>query len=121
MTKSALENEAKQDSTTDKKKGSSKGAFHMVMMICYQLRKLILALPVMYFGGVTVPVDNLPHWAQNVSKFIYVRWYADAIRKIMINGVSAVHILKEFAMISLYTILALAVTLYLLKKDKWLH
>lgn len=87
----------------------------------FVLSGAIIALPVMYFGGVTVPVDNLPHWAQNVSKFIYVRWYADAIRKIMINGVSAVHILKEFAMISLYTILALAVTLYLLKKDKWLH
>lgn len=87
----------------------------------FVLSGAIIGLPIMYFAGVTVPADNLPDWARIVSKFIYVRWYADALRKIMINGVSAVHILREFAMISLSTVLALALTLYLLKKDRWLH
>ena len=87
----------------------------------FVLSSAIITLPVLYFGGITVPVGNLPMWGQDVSEFIYVRWYADAIRKIMIGGVSAVHILKEVAMMSFSTILFAAVSFYLLKKDRWLH
>lgn len=87
----------------------------------FVLSTAIITLPVLYFGGVEVPVGNLPPWAQSVSEFIYVRWYADAIRKIMISGVSAVHILKETVMIFISTIVFLAGFLYFLKKDRWLH
>ncbi len=86
----------------------------------YVLSTAVIMLPVMYFGGVEVPVDNLPSWAQKVSGLIYVRWYADAMRKIMIGGVSAAHVLKETIMISLSTIVFLAGSLYLLRKDRWL-
>ena len=87
----------------------------------FVLSTAIIMLPVLYFGGVEVPVSNLPSWAQKVSEWIYVRWYADAMRKIMIGGVSAVHVLKETVMISLSTIVFLAGSLYLLRKDRWLH
>ena len=87
----------------------------------FVLSTAIITLPVLYFGGVEVPVGNLPPWAQTISEFIYVRWYADAIRKIMIDGVSAVHILKETAMMSISSVVFLAGSLYLLKKDRWLH
>ena len=87
----------------------------------FVLSTAIITLPVLYFGGVEVPVGNLPPWAQRVSELIYVRWYADAIRKIMINGVSAIHVLKETAMMALSTIVFLAGFIYLLKKDRWLH
>lgn len=86
----------------------------------FVLSTAVIMLPVLYFGGVEVPISNLPSWAQKISELIYVRWYADAMRKIMIGGVSAAHVLKETIMISLSTIVFLAGSLYLLKKDRWL-
>lgn len=60
-------------------------------------------LPVMYCGGVIVPVDNLPSWAQKVSEFVYVRWYVDAIKKLMIQGVSAIYVAREVGYMSMST------------------
>lgn len=69
MTKSALENEVKQDSAANKKKGNSKGAFRLVMMICYQLRKLILAIPVIYFAF-KIAAYNETHLPREVGLFL---------------------------------------------------
>lgn len=63
-----------------------------------------IIMPVLYFGGTLVPADNLPEWGQVISGFIYVRWYVDALRKLLIQGVDAVYIVKEFVMISISTI-----------------
>lgn len=87
----------------------------------FVLGTAVITLPVLYFGGIEVPVWNLPPWAQRISELIYVRWYADALRKLMINGVSGIHILKETVMMSLSTIVFLAGFIYLLRKDRWLH
>ena len=65
-------------------------------------------MPVMYFGGVFVPVDNLPEWGQVISDLFYVRWYVDALRKLLIQGVDAVYVVKEVLLMSILTI---AVTL----------
>lgn len=63
-----------------------------------------IILPVMYFGGVFVPVDNLPEWGQVISNLIYVRWYVDALRKLLIQGVDVVYIVKEAVLMSISTI-----------------
>lgn len=96
-------------------------AFSHGRVDAFVLSMAVITLPVLYFGGIEVPLGNLPPWAQKVSGFIYVRWYADAMRKIMINGVSYVHVLKEIAMMSLSTLAFTGASLYLLKKDRWLH
>lgn len=67
-----------------------------------------ITLPVMYFGGVFVPVDNLPEWGQVISDLFYVRWYVDALRKLLIQGVDAVYVVKEVLLMSIST---MAVTL----------
>lgn len=63
-----------------------------------------IVLPVVYFGGTFVPAENLPEWGQTISSFIYVRWYVDAMKKLLIQGVDAVYVVKEFALISVSTI-----------------
>lgn len=63
-----------------------------------------IILPITYFGGVFVPVDNLPEWGQVISNLIYVRWYVDALRKLLIQGVDAIYVAKEFMLMSISTI-----------------
>lgn len=59
-----------------------------------------IIMPIIYFGGVFVPVDNLPEWGRKISDFIYVRWYVEALRKLLIQGVEAVYVVKEVLFIS---------------------
>lgn len=63
-----------------------------------------IIMPVIYFGGVIIPAENLPEWGQTISGFVYVRWYVDAMRKLLIQGVDAVYVVKEALMISISTI-----------------
>ena len=60
--------------------------------------------PIIYFGGVFVPVDNLPDWGHEISDFIYVRWYVDALRKLLIQGVDAIHVVKDVLYMSISTL-----------------
>lgn len=64
----------------------------------------VIIMPVIYFGSVIVPADNLPEWGQVISGFIYVRWYVDALRKLLIQGVDAIYVAKEFMLMSISTI-----------------
>lgn len=64
-----------------------------------------IIMPVIYFGGVIVPSDNLPEWGQVISSFVYVRWFVDALRKLLIQGVDAVYVLKEVLFMSISTVL----------------
>ena len=64
----------------------------------------VIIMPVIYFGSVIVPADNLPEWGQVISGFIYVRWYVDALRKLLIQGVDAIYVAKELMLMSISTI-----------------
>lgn len=63
-----------------------------------------IIMPVIYFGGTIIPTDNLPEWGQAISDLFYVRWYVDAMRKLLIQGVDAVYVVKEVLLISISTI-----------------
>lgn len=66
-----------------------------------------IVMPILYCGGILVPVENLPLWAQKVSDLVYARWYVDALRKLMIQGVDAVYVIKEIIYISFSTVVFL--------------
>lgn len=66
-----------------------------------------IIMPVIYCGGIFVPVENLPLWAQNISGLVYARWYVDALRKLMIQGVDAVYVIKEIIYMSFSTVVFL--------------
>lgn len=63
-----------------------------------------IIMPLIYFGGTIIPADNLPEWGQTISDFIYVRWYVDAMRKLLIQGVDAIYVVKDMLLISISTI-----------------
>lgn len=76
-----------------------------------------IIMPIIYFGGVFIPVDNLPEWGRRISDFIYVRWYADALRKLVIQGVDTIFVVKETILMSISTLVFAMVCRF---KLKWL-
>lgn len=75
----------------------------------------VIVMPIIYCGGILVPVENLPVWAQKVSGLVYARWYVDALRKLMIQGVDAVYVIKEIIYMSISTVTFLLACLLKIK------
>jgi ABC-2 type transport system permease protein len=45
-----------------------------------------LSFPMMFLGGVFFPVDAAPEWVQVVTRVIPLRYFADALRDLMVRG-----------------------------------
>ncbi len=67
---------------------------------------IVLMLPVIMFSGMLFPVENLPAVLKPFSYIIPARWYIDAIRKMMIEGLGLVQVWKEAAIL---TVMALGI------------
>ncbi len=78
-----------------------------------------IALPVVYFCGIYSPVENMPEWAQQVSKVFYVSWFMDALRKMMIEGQSLLSVWRDVAWLSASAVL-FALIDHFRMKSTWL-
>lgn len=72
-------------------------------------------LPFMLFSGMIYPIENMPEWLQPVSIIIPARWYIDAIRKLMIEGLPFSYTLFDVGILLIMTVVLLAVALFSFK------
>ena len=79
----------------------------VALLIC----GMILMLPIMMFSGMLFPTENLPWILKPFTYIVPARWYIDAIRKMMIEGLGFGDIILEFSIILAMTILILRVAL----------
>jgi ABC-2 type transport system permease protein len=70
-----------------------------------------LLIPVMLLSGMIYPIESMPTVLQWLSHIIPARWYIAAIRKLMIEGVGVVFVIKEMSILLLMAIFLLAVSL----------
>lgn len=54
----------------------------MAMLIC----GMVMIMPVVMLSGLIFPVDNLPVVLKQISCIVPARWYIDAMRKLMVEG-----------------------------------
>lgn len=54
-----------------------------------------LMLPVLFLSGMIFPIENMPIILQKISNLVPARWYIDAVRKLLIQGLSLEYIYKE--------------------------
>ena len=52
-------------------------------------------MPTMLLSGMIFPVESMPWVLQGISAVIPARWYIQAVRKLMIQGVDVVNVLTE--------------------------
>jgi ABC-2 type transport system permease protein len=70
-----------------------------------------LMMPTMLLSGMMFPVESMPNILQWISVILPVRWYIDAVRKLMIQGVDVIFIAKEFIILLAMTLLLLIISL----------
>jgi ABC-2 type transport system permease protein len=70
-----------------------------------------LILPVMLLSGMIFPIDSMPKILQWISSLVPARWYIEANKKIMIQGVEIRFIVKELAILAVMAITLMIVSL----------
>lgn len=76
---------------------------------------LMLMMPTMLLSGMIFPIESMPVILQGISTVIPARWYIQAVRKLMIEGVDISLVLTE---ISILTVMAVFLITVSFKKFK---
>ena len=64
---------------------------------------MVLMMPVIMLSGMLFPVENMPGILRAVSCIVPARWYIEAMRKLMIEGVAIGAVVREFAILAVMT------------------
>lgn len=70
-----------------------------------------LMMPTMILSGLVFPIESMPAVLQWISAIVPARWYIEAIRKIMIQGVGIEFVMKELCVLVVMTCLLLVLSL----------
>ena len=77
---------------------------------------LVLMMPVIFLSGMIFTLESMPEILQWISNIVPAKWYIDAVKKLMIEGLSYTYVLKEFAVLFATALLLIGVSL---KKFKY--
>jgi len=72
---------------------------------------VVMMMPTMLLSGMMFPVDSMPKILQWFSVIPPNRWYVEGVIKIMIMGVDAKYVIKEFAILGFMAIVLMTVSL----------
>lgn len=70
-----------------------------------------LMMPIMILSGLMFPIESMPEPLQWLSTLVPARWYIQAVRKIMIQGVGIEYALKELIILLIMTSTLLVLSL----------
>lgn len=79
----------------------------VAMLVC----GMVMIMPVVMLSGMIFPVDNLPPVLSQISCAVPARWYIDAMRKLMIQGVGFGPVLIDVAVLAVMLAALLAVAM----------
>ena len=70
-----------------------------------------MMMPVLLLSGMIFPIESMPQILQWVSVIIPARWFIEAVRKIMIQGLDIFYALKEVAILTVMALTLITVSL----------
>ena len=77
---------------------------------------LMLMMPTMLLSGMIFPIESIPLILQWISDILPARWYIQAVRKLMIEGVPVVLVYKEIGILLLMATVLITISI---KKFKY--
>ena len=80
------------------------------------LLSLLLIVPTMYLSNFVFPLDSLPLPMQGVSNIVPAKWYIDAARRILIQGVEVRYVAKDFVILVIMAVVLMGISVKLFKK-----
>lgn len=72
---------------------------------------MLLMVPTILLSGMVFPIESMPWILQVISNILPPRWYIDAVRKLMIEGLPIVYALKEIIILAAMAIVLITVSL----------
>ena len=72
---------------------------------------MLMLIPLIMLSGMVFPIENMPGILRGLSCIIPARWYIDAIRKLMIEGLPFAAVLDDFAILAAMTAVLIGVAL----------
>ncbi len=72
----------------------------VALLIC----AMVMMIPMMMLSGMLFPVENLPPVLKQITYIVPARWFNEAIRKVMVEGIPLAGIAKEFSVLCGMTI-----------------
>ena len=80
------------------------------------LISLLLIVPSIYFSGLAFPIESMPTVLQYISGIVPARWFVEAARKLMIQGVAPGFVVRETLTLALMAAVLLALSLVKFKR-----
>jgi ABC-2 type transport system permease protein len=71
---------------------------------------VVMMMPILMLSGLLFPIENLPKFFQVISNIVPARWYIDATRKMMIQGVSLFAVWKDVVILLAMTVVLIGVS-----------
>lgn len=72
---------------------------------------MVMMMPILMLSGMLFPIENLPTFFKVVSNIVPARWYIDAVRKMMIQGLPLSAVWENCAILLGMTVAILGVSL----------
>lgn len=72
---------------------------------------MVLMVPSMFFSGMMFPVESMPLFFQWLSKMLPPTWFIIGVKKLMIEGLPAVYVAKEIAILTAMAAVLIAASL----------
>lgn len=71
---------------------------------------LILMMPTMLLSGMIFPIESMPLLLQGISAVLPARWYIQAVRKLMIEGVDISLVLTEVSILAVMAVTLITIS-----------
>lgn len=79
--------------------------------IAAMVLSLLLIIPTVYLSGLAFPLESMPGVLRAISAAVPARWFIDAARKLMIQGVGARYVMQDVWALAVTEAVLLAVSL----------
>ena len=80
------------------------------LLISTVTRTQVAAMPTMLLSGMIFPIESMPVILQAISAVLPARWYIQAVRKLMIEGVDVSLVLMEVGILATMAVLLITVS-----------
>jgi ABC-2 type transport system permease protein len=80
-------------------------------MVAMLVSAAVLMLPVIMLSGMIFPIESMPPVLQAIACIIPARWYIEALKKLMIEGLPVGYIMKEMAILAAMAVVLTGISL----------
>ena len=80
-------------------------------MVALLICAMMMLIPMMMLSGMIFPIENLPIILKQITYIVPARWYNEALKKVMIEGLGFLDVWKEVAILSAMTLVLVVASL----------